>query len=73
MAVKGGRIDFLVWVQVRAIKKLKALGNGFDIVLVGKQQYVRSVPGELNLDGNAIISLAQASLGACRLSRVVTY
>eukprot|EP01026_Neomeris_dumetosa_P036706 TRINITY_DN29660_c0_g1_i2.p1 TRINITY_DN29660_c0_g1~~TRINITY_DN29660_c0_g1_i2.p1 ORF type:complete len:283 (-),score=27.57 TRINITY_DN29660_c0_g1_i2:239-970(-) len=44
---------------IRAIKKLKVLGGGFDIVKIGDRSFVRSVPGELNLDKNKIIELAQ--------------
>ena len=46
--------------QERAIKKLKVLGNGhFNIVVIGKLQYVRSVPGELNMDSSKILELSQ--------------
>lgn len=44
---------------LRAIKKLAVLGNGFDVFTVGKVTYVRSVPGELNMDRNKILELAQ--------------
>lgn len=44
---------------VRAIKKLKVLGGGFDMVAVGATSFVRSVPGELNLDKNRVLELAQ--------------
>ncbi|GFH12293.1 vacuolar protein sorting-associated protein [Haematococcus lacustris] len=46
-------------VQVRAIKALKCLGGGFTLVAIGTLQYVRSVPGELNLDKNKVLELAQ--------------
>lgn len=46
--------------QVRSIKKLKVLGSGFDVISIGRQQYVRSVPGELSLDSNKLLELAQA-------------
>jgi len=45
---------------VRSIKKLKVLGNGFNLVTIGKNTYVRSVPGELNMDKNRVLELAQA-------------
>eukprot|EP00798_Chlamydomonas_sp_ICE-L_P015632 gene15632-21739_t len=49
---------------VRSIKKLNVLGSGFDLVKIGKRTYVRSVPGELNMDKNRILELAQEnSLG----------
>ncbi len=44
---------------VRAVEKLKVLGGGFGLVTVGAQQYVRSVPGELNLDKNRVLEVAQ--------------
>lgn len=44
---------------VTAIKKLKVLGNGFNLVTIGQQQLVRSVPGELNTDKNKVLELAQ--------------
>ena len=44
---------------VRAVKQLKVFGAGFTMVQVGSAKYVRSVPGELNLDKNRIIELAQ--------------
>jgi len=45
--------------QERAIKKLKALGGGFELVRIGGARYARSVPGELNMDKNAVLSAAQ--------------
>ena len=54
--------------QVRAIKKLKVLGNGhFEIVTIGRQQYVRSVPGELNLDSSRVIEMAQVGVNRGRM------
>uniref|UniRef100_A0A061R637 Vacuolar protein sorting-associated protein n=1 Tax=Tetraselmis sp. GSL018 TaxID=582737 RepID=A0A061R637_9CHLO len=46
---------------VRAARKLKVLGSGFAVVQVGSQKMVRSVPGELSRDHNAILELAQGS------------
>lgn len=43
----------------RALKKLKVLGGGIDLVTIGRGAYVRSVPGELNLDKNRALELAQ--------------
>lgn len=43
----------------RAIKKLKCLGGGLDLVTIGASSYIRSVPGELNLDKNRALELAQ--------------
>ncbi|CAH9110659.1 unnamed protein product [Cuscuta epithymum] len=45
---------------LRAISKLKVLGNGFEVISVGKRKLVRSVPTELNKDHNEILELAQA-------------
>lgn len=45
---------------LRAISKLKALGSGFEVIKVGKEKLVRSVPTELNKDHNEILELAQA-------------
>eukprot|EP00803_Ostreobium_quekettii_P010824 evm.model.scf_1067.3 EVM.evm.TU.scf_1067.3 scf_1067:30815-34712(-) len=44
---------------VAAIKKLKVLGNGYDLVTLGSKSYVRSVPVELNTDKNRVLELAQ--------------
>uniref|UniRef100_A0A7S0RI08 Vacuolar protein sorting-associated protein n=1 Tax=Chlamydomonas leiostraca TaxID=1034604 RepID=A0A7S0RI08_9CHLO len=45
---------------IQAIKKLRALGGGFDVVTIGALKYVRSVPGELNLDKNKVMEVAAA-------------
>ncbi|RXI03535.1 hypothetical protein DVH24_004187 [Malus domestica] len=45
---------------LRAISKLKVLGNGYEVISVGKRKLVRSVPTELNKDHNEILELAQA-------------
>ena len=44
---------------VRAIKSLKSLGTGFELVTVGQRKLVQSVPRELNKDHNEILALAQ--------------
>ncbi|KXZ41680.1 hypothetical protein GPECTOR_323g36 [Gonium pectorale] len=44
---------------VRAIKKLRVLGGGFDLVTIGGRSYVRSVPGELSTDSNRALEVAQ--------------
>lgn len=43
----------------RAIEKVKVLGNGFDMVNVGHQKMVVSVPVEFNRDHMALLSIAQ--------------
>ena len=51
---------------MRSIKKLKVLGSGFDLMTIGRRSYVRSVPGELNMDKNRVLELAQESTrGGC--------
>ena len=48
---------------IRAIKKLKDLGNGFTLIHLGKEKYlVQSVPGELSMDQTVILQKAE-SLG----------
>lgn len=46
---------------VRAIGKLKALGNGFRLVKLGNRSLVQSVPGELSQDKNEALNLAQGA------------
>ncbi|KAL4234487.1 ESCRT-II subunit protein snf8 [Mactra antiquata] len=46
---------------LRAIKKLKALGNGFTVLTVGQTYMIQSVPGELSLDHTTIIQQAQST------------
>jgi ESCRT-II complex subunit VPS22 len=43
----------------RAIKKLHSLGSGFQIIPVGENRIVQSVPGELNMDHTTVLQLAQ--------------
>jgi len=44
---------------LRAVKKLKVLGGGLDVVTVGARTYIRSVPVELNTDTNKVLELAE--------------
>lgn len=46
----------------RAIEKVKVLGNGFDLVNVGHQKMVISVPVEFNRDHTALLSIAQVRI-----------
>ncbi|PVD30864.1 hypothetical protein C0Q70_10139 [Pomacea canaliculata] len=46
---------------LRAIKKLRILGNGFTVLTVGNTLLVQSVPGELTMDHTNILQLAQKS------------
>ena len=44
----------------QAVRKLGVLGGGFELVRVGRSKtFVRSVPGELNLDQNAVLARAE--------------
>lgn len=57
---RGSRADPVSEDDVlRAIGKLKALGSGFQVIKVGSQKLVRSVPGELNTDKSILLELAQ--------------
>ncbi|XP_059818382.1 vacuolar-sorting protein SNF8 [Mobula hypostoma] len=44
---------------IRAIKKLKSLGNGFTIIPVGGRYLVQSVPAELNMDHTVVLQIAE--------------
>ncbi|CAH1788117.1 unnamed protein product [Owenia fusiformis] len=45
---------------LRAIKKLKVLGNGFSVIPMGPGRYmVQSVPGELSMDHTTVIQQAE--------------
>lgn len=46
---------------VRAIKKLKVMGNGFGMIPVGGSYLVQSVPAELNMDHTVVLQLAEVS------------
>lgn len=46
---------------LRAIKKLKVLGNGFGIIPVGGTYLIQSVPAELNMDHTVVLQLAEVS------------
>lgn len=53
-----------------ALKKLAILG-AYQVVVIGSKQYVRSVPGELSLDSNILISLAEG-MGYVTKSQVLS-
>lgn len=38
----------------------QVLGGGLDIVTIGHSTYIRSVPGEFNMDKNKVMEVAQA-------------
>ena len=48
---------------LRAIKKLKVLGNGFSVIPLGSSGHflVSSVPGELSMDQTAVLQLAEGT------------
>lgn len=44
-----------------AIKKLKALGNGFTVIPFGDKHLVQSVPGELTMDHTTLLQQAEGT------------
>lgn len=44
---------------MRAIKKLKVMGNGFGMIPVSGSYLVQSVPAELNMDHTKVLGLAE--------------
>eukprot|EP00040_Diaphanoeca_grandis_P015444 m.78837 g.78837 ORF g.78837 m.78837 type:complete len:126 (-) comp25158_c0_seq4:491-868(-) len=50
---------------VRAIAKLKALGNGFQIYERGGKKVVQSVPTELSQDDTAVLEIVAATGRTC--------
>lgn len=54
---------------LRAIKKLKVLGNGFTVIAMGTKYLVQSVPGELSMDHTTILQIAQDS-GCVDVSKI---
>ena len=54
---------------IRAIGKLKILGNGFTLIPLGGDKYlVQSVPGELSMDQTVILQKAEANGGQASVS-----
>jgi len=47
---------------VRAIKTLKPLSGGYEVLPIGDRKLVRSVPKELDKDQSALLLLAQVGL-----------
>jgi ESCRT-II complex subunit VPS22 len=43
----------------RAARKIKILGSGFQVLSVGNQRLIQSVPCELNTDHTTVLVLAQ--------------
>ncbi|KAI9281891.1 EAP30/Vps36 family-domain-containing protein [Sporodiniella umbellata] len=46
---------------IRAIKTLKPLSGGYEVLLIGDKKLVRSIPKELDKDQSALLLLAQKS------------
>lgn len=55
---------------LRAIRKLRILGNGFTLLTAGSMQLVQSVPGELTMDHTNLLQLAQKS-GYVSMSQLI--
>ncbi|XP_059494767.1 vacuolar-sorting protein SNF8 isoform X2 [Stegostoma tigrinum] len=59
---RNGGESLIVYVKddlIRAIKKLKSLGNGFSIIPMGGGYLVQSVPAELNMDHTVVLQIAE--------------
>ncbi|KAL3081899.1 hypothetical protein niasHT_037077 [Heterodera trifolii] len=49
---------------IRAVKKLKVLGHGFELIALGADRFlVQSVPGELSMDDARVLQLAEETGG----------
>uniref|UniRef100_A0A914HGS4 Vacuolar-sorting protein SNF8 n=1 Tax=Globodera rostochiensis TaxID=31243 RepID=A0A914HGS4_GLORO len=49
---------------IRAVKKLKVLGHGFELVSLGGDRFlIQSVPGELSMDDVRVLQLAEETGG----------
>ncbi|KAI9846779.1 MAG: hypothetical protein M1837_003628 [Sclerophora amabilis] len=55
----GGEMEVSDDDILRAVKSLRPLGSGFDIVKVGRKQMIRSVPKELNNDQSTVLEAIQ--------------
>ena len=40
---------------VRAVKKLKLLGSGLEVVATGSSQFIYAIPGELSMDHTTLL------------------
>lgn len=45
---------------VRAVKKLRVLGSGMEVVATGSSQFIYSIPGELSMDHTALLQHAES-------------
>lgn len=54
---------------LRAIKKLKILGNGFTVIPLDSGRYlIQSVPGEFSMDQTAVLQKAESNAGFVTLT-----
>ena len=44
---------------LRAVKSLEPLGSGFKILEIGRKQFIRSIPKELNTDQATVLEVLQ--------------
>lgn len=40
---------------IRAVKKLRVLGSGMEVVASGSSQFIYSIPGELSMDHTTLL------------------
>ncbi|KAK4302965.1 hypothetical protein Pmani_024993 [Petrolisthes manimaculis] len=45
---------------VRAVKKLRVLGSGMEVMATGSSQFIYSIPGELSMDHTTLLQLAES-------------
>lgn len=54
---------------LRAVDKLKVLGNGFELIALGSGRFlVQSVPGELSMDDSRVLQLAEDAAYVTKVS-----
>ncbi|XP_072389853.1 vacuolar-sorting protein SNF8 [Diabrotica undecimpunctata] len=57
---------------IRAARKLKIFGNGFNVIPMGKDKYmVQSVPGELNMDHSVLLQQAEKNKACVSASHLI--
>ncbi|CAG9837980.1 unnamed protein product [Diabrotica balteata] len=58
---------------IRAARKLKIFGNGFNVIPMGKDRYmVQSVPGELNMDHSVLLQQAEKNKACVSASHLIS-
>ncbi|XP_063591375.1 vacuolar-sorting protein SNF8-like [Penaeus indicus] len=62
----GADLDFVVSElakrrddAIRAVKKLRVLGSGMEVVASGSSQFIYSIPGELSMDHTTLLQQAE--------------